>query len=114
MSILESIQRSQALLAQLSSHPRCSADTQLQTWVKQLSAELESALSQVKQLEETAVETINPPRLDVKSGCYLFENEQGFFCPHCYDRRNQRVPTRRLNSRLRVCPACRSSIKPEP
>lgn len=51
--------------------------------------------------------------LDIATGCYRQAGGEGYFCPDCFDRRGLRVATRRLNSRLRVCPACRLSIRPK-
>ena len=52
-------------------------------------------------------------RLDKETGCYLFDNDPAYYCPLCFDRQQQKVATRRLNRNLRVCPQCRSSLRPQ-
>src|SRR5690606_33198590 len=49
--------------------------------------------------------------LDLATGCYRFTNDEGFYCPPCYDNQHQKIATQRINSKLRVCPQCRSSLK---
>jgi len=50
--------------------------------------------------------------LDDKSGCYRQGNNATHYCPKCYDSQQQLQATQRINRQLRVCPHCRSSIKP--
>ena len=63
-----------------------------------------------KQLTDTTSEQAKAT-MDAATGCYQFEHDAGLYCPHCYDRQQIRVNTQRINSRLRVCPQCRSSLK---
>lgn len=51
-------------------------------------------------------------RLDTQSGCYLFGDDPSYYCPHCFDQLQQKITTQRLNRKLRVCPQCRSSLRP--
>lgn len=50
--------------------------------------------------------------IDSESGCYRFDGDVNFYCPHCFDRLQQRVATQRINRQLRVCTQCRTSLKP--
>lgn len=50
-------------------------------------------------------------KLDPKSGCYTVEGNTVHFCPHCFNKDQQQIATQRINSRLRICPQCRESIK---
>lgn len=114
MTISNSIDRSQALLQQLSAHQEIAEHDDLNELVLALGQELEKIKSQVS---DASTAKSSPgqnliPQVDEKTGCYKFENEQGFFCPNCYDQTNSRMPTKRLNKQLRVCPTCRASIKP--
>ncbi|PHS71107.1 MAG: hypothetical protein COB23_02285 [Methylophaga sp.] len=118
MTLFDSIQHSQSLLRQLSSHQQVTDHTELKSIVDALNAELEVITSQANKLIKSS-ELQQPvqnvvPHIDENSGCYQFENKQGFFCPNCYDQTSSRVATKRLNRKLRVCPVCRASIKPRP
>jgi hypothetical protein len=112
MTIFDAISRSQYLLKQLTG---CEPDKHA-TLVSQLASELKIIHSLAEQMQGRT----NPSQpsakslaeIDPQSGCYRFENEQAYYCPLCFDNSNQRVATKRLNSRLRVCPNCRASIKP--
>lgn len=50
-------------------------------------------------------------KADEKSGCYLSDDGTTFYCPRCYEKENKLSATQRINSRLRVCSHCRTSIK---
>jgi predicted RNA-binding Zn-ribbon protein involved in translation (DUF1610 family) len=92
------------LVAQLQAHPTIQKNEELSALCLQITHELTL----------TNPETNNASALvDSKSGCYIFEGVSGFFCPNCFDNRQQRINTKRLNSKLRVCPQCRSSITPQ-
>lgn len=106
MTILDTLNNSQSLVQQISS---INKDDDIQGLLSSLSAELITLQSSIKQLQlASALETSKP---EMKSGCYIFANQKGFFCPHCYDNNAQKVTTKRMNSKLRVCPACRTGIK---
>jgi len=117
MTIIDSFQHSQNLLQQLAEHQKVSDDTELSSLTNELITEINTLKKKVATLTrqpaaaEQAPET-GAPSICEKSGCYKFDNEQGFFCPNCYDQSGSRVATKRLNRLLRVCPSCRSSIKP--
>jgi len=103
------------LIETLKHHPTVTASDELRT----LSLNIENAAQDIISLQnknkrdiQNKTSTQDTAQLDSKSGCYVFNNVQGYFCPNCYDTRNERVPTQRLNRSLRVCPTCRSSIKP--
>jgi len=74
----------------------------LQQQLTQLSKNQNGALKQTSSI-------IAKPEL--KSGCYIFSGEKGFFCPRCYDNHGNKVATTRLNSKQRICPVCRTSLK---
>jgi len=114
MTISDSIQRAQNLLQQLATHQQVVEHDELTALATALSQELENIKSQgnVSATAPTSSENKLIPQIDKQSGCYKFDNEQGFFCPNCYDQSASRVPTKRLNRQLRVCPTCRASIKP--
>lgn len=117
MTIIDSFQHSQTLLQQLAKHQKISGDTELSSLTDELISEINSLKTKVATLtrQPTAAEQTaesKAPTICEKSGCYKFDNEQGFFCPNCYDQSGSRVPTKRLNKQLRVCPNCRASIKP--
>lgn len=76
--------------------------------VTALHAEIEQ-LSQGKKASSTSAPI---PVKDEASGCYRIANDPAYYCPNCYDRKQLRVPTQRLNKKLRVCPQCRGSIRP--
>ena len=117
MTIIDSFQHSQNLLQQLAEHQKVSDDTELSSLTNELIAEINSLKTKVAALTRqpaAAEQTLEAgaPSICEKSGCYKFENEQGYFCPNCYDQSGSRVQTKRLNKQLRVCPNCRASIKP--
>ena len=108
MTLFKSIKHSQHLVQQLSNSTISEEDV---TLLSSLAAELENISISVRQLQDKDFQTstITPP--EIKSGCYVFADQKGFFCPHCYDNDGNKVPTKRMNSKLRVCPTCRASIK---
>jgi len=117
MTIFDSLQHSQNLLQQLAEHQKVSDDAELSSLTSELISEINSLKTKVATLTRQPTATEQQPKASTpiiceKSGCYKFENEQGYFCPNCYDQSGNRVPTKRLNRLLRVCPSCRSSIKP--
>jgi len=112
MTIFESITRSHSLLEQISAHKQINNNDEITTLISSLSAELDT-INRLAQHLSKASSSIQaaPAKPELKSGCYIFANEKGFFCPSCYDNHGNKVATTRVNKRLRVCPACRSSIK---
>ena len=117
MTIIDSFQHSQNLLQQLAEHQKICDDVELSSLTDELISEINSLKTKVATItrQPTAAEQSaesKAPTVCEKSGCYKFENEQGYFCPNCYDQTGSRIPTKRLNRLLRVCPSCRSSIKP--
>lgn len=84
----------------------------LNTDEQHLVTELRTEIEQLSQKKATSSSTALAPVKDEASGCYRIANDPAFYCPHCYDRKQLRVPTQRLNKKLRVCPQCRGSIRP--
>jgi len=120
MTILDSINYSQTLLQQLLTQDDVNA--KVKESLSALQTELDTVSSQAHQLVDDLVQMRNqkqstdqaqaiPKRPEMKSGCYVFEGEKGFFCPNCYDNYDKKVATARINKKLRVCPSCRTSIK---
>lgn len=123
MDIFAPITQSQLLIKQLSSAIKHKTNPEIDSLLKMLSSHLveieitTSAMQQqIKLLNKnqthsqkgTVIITTKP---EIKSGCYIFSGEKGFFCPQCYDKHDNKVATTRLNSKLRICPVCRASIK---
>jgi hypothetical protein len=82
--------------------------TEQQPLIDQLRFEIASLCS-VQQDEQT--QSINMPFLDEKTGCYQVGNQTARYCPQCYEQSQQLITSQRVNSKLRVCPKCRASIK---
>ena len=106
MTIFAAIKRSQLLLKNAST----SNNTEIADLLQSLSTELENINTFAHQLntEQASTSQVTP---ETKSGCYVFADEKGFFCPVCYDRDKRKIPTTRINSKLRVCSVCRINIK---
>ena len=107
MSLEQALRRAQTLLTQLQQQ---SDETN-----KVLLDELSEELTTIKKLvaEPAASSTKSRlPQLDNASGCYRFAEDPGYYCPLCFDQRQLRVITQRINSRLRICTQCRTSLKP--
>ena len=104
MTIFNSIEKAQSLLKQLSKNNHDEA-------VSSISKELDNISVFAHKLTGKTFPNSSSSKPEIKSGCYIFANEKGFFCPNCYDNTGNKVPTKRLNSQLRVCPVCRASIK---
>ncbi|MBL1321639.1 MAG: hypothetical protein COA63_011340 [Methylophaga sp.] len=105
MTIFKSIDQAKSLVKQLSKNK---SDELI---LRSISKELESITVFARQLTDETVLSPSPSKPEIKSGCYIFANAKGFFCPNCYDNTGNKVATKRLNSKLRVCPECRASIK---
>ncbi|MDH5357861.1 MAG: hypothetical protein OEY48_07785 [Gammaproteobacteria bacterium] len=123
MNIFDPINRSQALVQRIASQ-LTSNETDLTELLTELSTHLNEiklnthnlnnklskyAENQKNSCDLDAENTLTKPAL--KSGCYIFEGEKGYFCPNCYDRDRTKAATTRINSKLRVCPVCRASLK---
>ena len=107
MTIFAAIKRAQLLLNNASTSNNNAEITGL---LQSLSTELENINTFAHQLntEQASTSQVTP---ETKSGCYVFADEKGFFCPVCYDRDKRKIPTTRINSKLRVCSVCRINIK---
>lgn len=46
-------------------------------------------------------------RPTIKWGCYVFEGDEGMYCPGCYTSKGKRNLTTRLDTRQRQCTVCR-------
>jgi len=107
VTIFKSIAQTQALLQQLSTTLQNNDDGHV---LQSISKELDKITLFAQKLTGEKPLSSTNTKLEIKSGCYLFPDEKSFFCPHCYDKTGNKVPTKRLNSKLRVCPACRTSL----
>ncbi|RKF30573.1 hypothetical protein [Paraburkholderia fungorum] len=45
-----------------------------------------------------------------KWGCYQFAEDDGLYCPACWDSKRKKSSTTRVNSRFRHCPVCNAPI----
>ena len=106
MTISKSIKQAQLIVQQLSK--QTGAETSL---LHSLSQELVSIQRHALKLTTQNQSAKTAAKPEMKSGCYVFAGEKAFFCPNCYDNLSNKVPTKRLNSKLRVCPICRMSIQ---
>ncbi|MFW5427431.1 MAG: hypothetical protein ACKE8G_06420 [Methylophagaceae bacterium] len=105
MTIFNSIEQAKLLLEKLS------INNKNEDLLASISTELDNITLFAKQLTRKNPPTPVPFKPEIKSGCYVFADQKGFFCPNCYDNTGNKVSTKRLNSQLRVCPQCRASIK---
>lgn len=109
MPIIRAIQNAQQIADELASQPN------QHELGNQLKSELNTILDHFRSINDSVdnstADTLQSQRAP-KSGCYQFEGDQAYYCPNCYEQDNSRIATQRLNSKLRVCPRCRSSIKP--
>ncbi len=105
MSIHQTIKQAQQIVKQLSTQSETDAKL-----LQQLTQKLDTIARYAATLanDDSSNDKGKP---EMKSGCYIFSDEKGFFCPNCYDHAGQKVATKRLNSKLRVCPSCRISIQ---
>ncbi|MFW5451252.1 MAG: hypothetical protein ACKE9I_06605 [Methylophagaceae bacterium] len=112
MTIIKSIDHSKSLVQQISAHKQLANNPELANLLNSLSAELDIIHLEASQLrkQNNSSQGVSNSKPEMKSGCYIFADQKGFFCPHCYDNIGHKVPTKRMNSKLRVCPSCRSSI----
>lgn len=112
MTIFDSIKHSQQLVEHIASHPEIAANAEITRVLASLKTELHAIDAHAQQLLTiSSKSTSTEAKLDIKSGCYVFNNLKGYFCPSCYDNHGDKIATTRLNSKLRVCPKCRKSIK---
>tara|TARA_R110002049_G_scaffold273930_2_gene451859 strand:- start:920 stop:1291 length:372 start_codon:yes stop_codon:yes gene_type:complete len=123
MDIFEPINHSQALLQSLPVAISNNNESEINAVINSLVTQLEQIKTnsstlqqQITQLSKNqhAVMKQSPiiiAKPELKSGCYIFPDEKGFFCPRCYDNHGNKVATTRLNSKQRICPACRTSLK---
>jgi len=123
MDIFDPIYQSQALLLKLSVAIKSNNESEIKTAISSLSSHLEQIktntstlqrqIAKLKKNQITAMKQtsiiINKP--EIQLGCYIFSGEKGFFCPQCYDNNGNKVATIRLNSKQRICPICRASLK---
>jgi len=108
MTIVNSIQQAQSLIQQLAHSLDNDSDKDL---LKSLSIELHKIDLAAQTLLNTQIADTSSGTPEIKSGCYVFPGQKEFFCPHCYDNAGDKIPTKRMNSKLRICSRCRSSIK---
>lgn len=123
MDIFDPIAQSKSLIKQLSAVITDNRQPEIASLLDALTRHLDQIKANTSSLQQQVVLlSKNPTHLKkhspivintpgVKSGCYIFSGEKGFFCPRCYDEYGNKVATTRLNSKLRICPACRTSIK---
>jgi len=112
MTIFKSISHSQSLLQDIANNNKSDNTAEITRLITSLSAELDKIHSLAQQLADDApIAQASQDTPELQSGCYVFANEKGFFCPRCYDNLGNKVATTRINKKLRVCPACRTGLK---
>jgi predicted RNA-binding Zn-ribbon protein involved in translation (DUF1610 family) len=52
----------------------------------------------------------NATKPTLKWGMYKFENEEGLFCPVCYEKDGLKIPCSRVNSNYYQCPNCNAKL----
>jgi len=45
-----------------------------------------------------------------KSGCYIFENDDGLYCTGCWDSQRKKIRTNKAIAGFRICPVCKATI----
>jgi cell division protein FtsB len=123
MDIFEPINQSHALLLQLSVAINSNNESGIKTVLNALASNLEQIKTNTSNLQQQVTQlgknqttamkqaAIIIARPELQSGCYIFPGEKGFFCPRCYDNQGNKIATTRLNSKQRICPVCRASLK---
>lgn len=123
MDIFDPIIQSQALVKQLSTTISDNRQPGIDVLLNALIGHLDEIKANTSSLQQQMIllsknqtntkkqAAIIVAKPEIKSGCYIFVSEKGFFCPRCYDNHGNKVATTRLNSKQRICPACRASIK---
>ncbi len=106
MTLSERIKQVQHQLSQLA---KMVDDTTLNHQLNMLVEEL-NQIAQDASPDTTKTSSINT-RPELKNGCYIFADQKGFYCPNCFDRDGTKAVTTRINSKLRICSICRTSIK---
>ncbi len=107
MTIFNALTRSKLLLKEATS---LNTDIDVSTLFDSLLIELEHINTFAHQLTSKTPSTAKELP-EVKSGCYIFANQKAFYCPDCYDNDATKVATKRMNSKLRICPNCRTRIR---
>ncbi|MBE9532975.1 MAG: hypothetical protein IMF04_02535 [Proteobacteria bacterium] len=108
MTIIDSINRSQSLVQEISS---INSASEVGSLLLTLTKELTTLKAMAEQIQVNKQSEQTDHKAEMKSGCYIFTNEKAFYCPNCYDNEARKVATKRMNSKLRVCPSCRASIR---
>ncbi len=108
MTIIDSIDRSQSLVQEISS---INSASEVNSLLLTLTKELTTLKAMAEQIQANKQPDQIALKAEMKSGCYIFPNQKGFFCPNCYDNHDIKTATKRMNSKLRVCPSCRASIR---
>jgi hypothetical protein len=107
-----SFDKAKSMIDELHQHPELSNNVDIKSLLQSLQNEIDHLHHEFNDCSGSAP-SLNVPRLDANTNCYLFENKEGYFCTNCFDTKKQLVKTKRLNSKLRVCPSCRASISPD-
>lgn len=111
MSITHSISHTQSLLDKAVDKLDTVVNEEAIALLTTAKQELDLIKLQSQKLKMTSSKTATKTKPKIKSGCYVFDDEKGFFCPQCFDKGDTKSPTKRMNSKIRVCPLCRTSIK---
>jgi len=68
-----------------------------------------------KLLEENALlkKTVQPTDekpIGRKSGCYQFKDDDGLYCPGCWDSKRMKSSTTSINGIIRMCSVCKTPL----
>ncbi len=73
---------------------------------------IEQEINRIQNQQHDQKPAVNhQPQLNNETGCYQIGDRNTQYCPNCYERDQQLIKVQRLNSKLRVCSLCRSSLK---
>jgi hypothetical protein len=75
---------------------------------KQISGALSNWKSKLSKIENHG--DLNSVRPTIKWGMYKFNNEDGLFCPVCFETKGLKIPTSRLDTKFYQCPNCKSKF----
>ncbi|RUO22608.1 hypothetical protein CWE08_05390 [Aliidiomarina iranensis] len=60
-------------------------------------------------LKRTSLPTDEKP-IGRKWGCYQFKDDDGLYCPGCWDSKRKKSSTTRVDTQFRHCPVCNAPI----
>ena len=123
MDLISSITNSLTLVQRLRAISKNIEEAEFKNLLADLSSELadvkvEAATLKLKLAtlqEENALLKKTAPAGDEKPigtkwGCYQFTDDDGLYCPGCWDSKRMKIRTSRATSNFRLCPVCKAPI----